>query len=648
MNDILRRSYSLDGYKRADGDSESSEYEFKLSSEEPVEVWRNEFEILEHSESAVDMGWIGSKNAPLLYNHDRSEQIGVITSARLDDGFLVVRAKFSNSDQGQQKRADVEDDILRNVSVGYRVNNWEQTKSEDGKDTFTVTDWTPLEASLVTIPADKTVGFGRSEEQSFSHLLSRRNKGLEKPPAKVEPTVRDMANEDNKPPVDLEKARKEGESAGATAERERVSGIQSMVRSTKGFDLSEIAEKAIHEGESVSDFNKRALEHINKAGPKLNQHDIGATPKEQQRYSLHKVMEGLASGDMSRCGYELDMSNEVKKRMGKEGPTVAIPHDVLLRGWVPKDPRDQIRFGDALGLSKRNLISVSLSGGGQSDTVSNIVETELMDQMFIASLRETSVLLNRGVTMIPNLVGDIEIPIELTNPDFEWIGEDAEPTEGDYSLGKVSLGFKTIAARIPFTRRAEKQSTPGIEGIMTNSLRIGAGLGLEKTAWSGTASATEPGGILGTAGIGSVTTTASYARNFLVELRQDLGAANAPTGNAVLFMDEIAAAGYVNEKVDAGSGQFVANYSSDDPTQIQTVVGPGYITNLLNQANTGIAQEVVLYGDPSSVYIGTWGTMELDVDNTTKRNTGGKTLRVFLDADIDVPQPARWSAIQDL
>lgn len=628
---------------RAGDDDAPDTYEFKLSSDEPAEVWRNEFETLGHEPGEVRMDWVGSGNAPLLWMHDKCRQIGVIESARLESGFLVVSVRFGDSGLAQEKKKDVDSGILRNVSVGYRVLSWESEKEEDGKWFYRVTDWEPLEASLVTVPADKTVGFGRSE--SFRNLRLSGADGRGDSPGRsqsITTTENTMGKETN---IDLDKERAEA----VAHERKRVSAIQEAASNTKGYDLAGIADECIREGHSVEKFNELALAHIRQQSPKLNQADIGASEKEQRRYSLSNVMEGIVNGDLEqRAAYELEVSDELKKRMGKNGSSVAIPHDVLLRSWIPKDPSVAARWADTFGISRRDLQSVTLSGAGQTNTVSNVVETELLDEMFVYSLREGNALLTLGVNMIPGLVGDAEIPVELLNAEFHWVGEHEEPDEGDYRLGKVPLVFKTLGARIPFTRRAGKQSTPAIEGLLTRSLRIGSGLALERTIYSGAGTATEPQGILNTPGVGAVVSGGTYSRDVLVDLRASLGVANAATGPAVLLTSEHAAAEFVKTKTDPGSGIFVAEYSADDPTRIKTSIGTGYITNLLPSTGAGDPATVALFGKPSSVYAGLWGTMEIDVDKTSDRNVGGTTLRVWLDADVAVPQPACWSAITDL
>jgi len=151
--------------ERAEG--EDAEYLFKLSfsSEEPYERWFG-MEILGHKKSEVDMGWVKSGTAPLLNQHDPADLIGVIESAKLESGRGTAVVRFGKSARAQEIRLDVIDGIRTNVSVGYRVHEMKLVESaDDGPDIYRVTKWQPLEVSLVALPADLSVGVGRSDSE---------------------------------------------------------------------------------------------------------------------------------------------------------------------------------------------------------------------------------------------------------------------------------------------------------------------------------------------------------------------------------------------------------------------------------------------------------------------------------------------------
>lgn len=143
-------------------DLEARTVEIAFSSDtESVERWFG-IEVLGHAPGEVRMGRL-QNNGPVLWMHDQTDQRGVIESARIDadaKGRAVIR--LSKSAAGDQLFQDIADGITTHVSVGYNVFGMRLVEERDGIDVYRVTDWEPYEISLVSVPADTTVGVGRS------------------------------------------------------------------------------------------------------------------------------------------------------------------------------------------------------------------------------------------------------------------------------------------------------------------------------------------------------------------------------------------------------------------------------------------------------------------------------------------------------
>ncbi|MFZ9544921.1 MAG: HK97 family phage prohead protease [Hylemonella sp.] len=137
---------------------EDRTFEFPFSSEYPVARYFGN-EILSHEPKAADLSRLND-SAPLLFNHNPDKVIGVVERAYIDGkkrrGYARVR--FSRNPFAQEILSDVKDGILRNVSFGYSIDKMEERGSGD----FVATAWSPYELSVVAIPADAGVGFGRS------------------------------------------------------------------------------------------------------------------------------------------------------------------------------------------------------------------------------------------------------------------------------------------------------------------------------------------------------------------------------------------------------------------------------------------------------------------------------------------------------
>lgn len=149
--EIKRRFLSLEAT-----DADQDTFTLSFSSETPVQQPFGE-EVLLHEKRAVDLSRLND-GAPLLFNHDPNELLGIVQSAEISNkkGRAVVR--WGTSPQAEQRRKDVTAGVLRNVSVGYSV--LETERDEEGR--ILVTRWQPVEISLVSVPSDPNVGIGRS------------------------------------------------------------------------------------------------------------------------------------------------------------------------------------------------------------------------------------------------------------------------------------------------------------------------------------------------------------------------------------------------------------------------------------------------------------------------------------------------------
>lgn len=107
----------------------------------------------------------------LLYNHDRDDVLGRVDRAWIENGRGEAEVTFDTDDEAEKIYQKVKNGTLKGVSVGYLVDSWEEVmpnkQSADGKYTGPcdiARKWVPYEISIVSVPADPTVGVGRSEK----------------------------------------------------------------------------------------------------------------------------------------------------------------------------------------------------------------------------------------------------------------------------------------------------------------------------------------------------------------------------------------------------------------------------------------------------------------------------------------------------
>ena len=154
---------------------EDRSVELSFSSEEPYERYFG-MEILDHSSEAVDLSRLNEIGV-VLYNHNRDRVIGKIEKAWVKDGRSGAIIRFDTDEESEKIYQKVQSGTLKCTSVGYAVSNWEDVKkgkmSLDGRfqgPCMIARKWMPYEISIVSIPADSTVGVGRSMENGRSKL----------------------------------------------------------------------------------------------------------------------------------------------------------------------------------------------------------------------------------------------------------------------------------------------------------------------------------------------------------------------------------------------------------------------------------------------------------------------------------------------
>ncbi|MEA5034024.1 prohead protease/major capsid protein fusion protein [Cloacibacillus evryensis] len=126
-------------------------------------------EVLDHSEEAVDLSRL-SEIGVALFNHDADRVIGRLEDVRIDRESRKgkCRVLFDEDERSDEIFQKVKSGTLRGVSVGFRVYQWEEVPadgvSREGIEgpAWIARRWEPYEISIVSCPADKTVGIGRS------------------------------------------------------------------------------------------------------------------------------------------------------------------------------------------------------------------------------------------------------------------------------------------------------------------------------------------------------------------------------------------------------------------------------------------------------------------------------------------------------
>lgn len=179
----MERSLSDCTLRAMEGEGNERKFVLSFSSEEPYERWWG-VEVLSHAEGALDLIRLNEIGC-MLYNHNRDKVIGKVIRAWVENERGYAEVEFDKDEESEVIYQKVKSGTLRSVSVGYKVNNWEEVapnkKSSDGKFTGPcdiAVKWEPFEVSIVSVPADPTVGVGRSQEEPVVNEPEAEKKGV--------------------------------------------------------------------------------------------------------------------------------------------------------------------------------------------------------------------------------------------------------------------------------------------------------------------------------------------------------------------------------------------------------------------------------------------------------------------------------------
>jgi HK97 family phage major capsid protein/HK97 family phage prohead protease len=553
---------------------EDRTYEFPFSSEFPVARYFGN-EILSHEADAADLSRLND-GAPLLFNHNPDRVIGVVERARIDSkgrrGYARVR--FSRNPFAQEVLSDVKDGVLRNVSFGYSIDKMEERGSGD----YVATAWAPYEVSIVSVPADKTVGIGRALTPT-------------EPAASAAPSHDPIPSMETNT-TDLAVVRAEA----IEAERTRIAEISALCDK---HGMGDLGRQLVESGRSIDEARAAVLDKMNipQEPVTMSAADLGMSEKEARSFSFLRAINYLSNptdrSAREAAAFEIEASEAAAAKLGRQSRGITIPQDVL----------------------RRDLNVGAATAGG------NLVETMLDAGSFIDLLRNASALDQAGATVLTGLTGNVAIPRQSGAATAYWVAESGAPTESQQTVDQVSLTPKTVAAYTDYSRRLMIQSSIDVENMVRTDLASVLALKIDLAGLYGTGSNSEPLGLKFTTGIGTENFAAA-APTFeeVVALESDVATANALLGSPVYLMNAAMRGGLKTTKKDAGSGMFVMEGNEVN----------GYRGVLSNQVAAGD----LWFGNFADLIIGYFSGLDIMVDPYSNSTSG--TVRVVAMQDVDI------------
>lgn len=652
---MLKFRRDLNGYGGVINEGHNDQYEFEIafSSEQPYQrqFWDEQNqemvvldEILVHTPEAVDLSRLNN-NAPLLFNHNFDNHLGVVCDARIDaDNVGRALVKFSkHGTLANDIRNKVIEGTMEKISVGYDIKEYhiDYTKGQ-----LIVTKWAPYELSFVTVPADDTVGLNRSLNTITVNLEAKRDMTKEQieeikeeqesaqveesPVEEIkEPEVEETQErqvEENKENENLEdgKDAEHPESVDDDSSTVREEEIKEEVAERSEEDELEIREIArelnIDDSEleralSVKDmtpeaFRTKALNNLVNA-QRNNEQQIKDS-KMEKTFDLNNVIRSLVDGEALGA-------NEAE--FSAMAATATMQRGRAARGGSVFVPAAAMRAAAA---------------GNTKATLTAVTDEKLLTESYIEMLLPASCLGRLGVTVLSGLNSPIAVP-KMTASSVEAFGfvdENGAAPESHAEFSNVKMAPKTFAGGNPISRQSLK-TVPSIATLITDHINKAVRIKLEQLILSDKENARGPAGLVKQLVDASrVTKKTAFSYKDLLKEIAALTDAGVPA-QAIKFAMSGATAAELEStpKSDRGDAQgFIMENGK--------IAGYEVVTSGVIPADT------IVLGDFSGIIVGEWGGLELDLDDSTYRAQSAIVPRVWLDLDYVVAQPEALKVLQ--
>ena len=561
-------------------------FDISFSSETPVERFFG-VEILDHGKKSVRLERLQT-SGKLLKNHDMDMELGDVLEPEIIDRKGKARIRFGLSPQAEIEYQEVINNYKKNISVGYKIHEVKQEKKggDDKIPIYRAIDWEPVEISIVTIPADVSVGINRTWE--FHDEISRSK----------EEVVKKMEITNEVKTQFLDEGRKE--------EQKRV---QEIMRIGKENNMADIAENYIATGGSTEEF-KRVVELLKEkwnAKP-VDTVDpiIGMSEKEIKRYSIVRAIRNL-SELKPLDGLEREASEAVAKLCRKETKGFFIPEDVM----------------------RRTLQVTDATKGGF------LVGTDVLVGSMIELLRNKPKVAQLGATTLSGLVGNIAIPRVAGGAIAYWLPEDGNVPMTSQGFGQMALTPHRLVGDTAYTKELVMQTTLDVEAFVRNDLMTVLAIAKDLAAINGSGTAGEPLGILNTSGRGTVTFAGAATWGRVISFETQVASANVEEG-IMAYLTTPAVRGRWKEipKV-SGTADFLWA-SNDSPVN-------GYRAEVTNQ----VPGNRVLFGAWNNIIFADWAGIDVVVDPYSLKKLGQIEITITLGCDVGVRHGAAFCASTD-
>jgi HK97 family phage major capsid protein/HK97 family phage prohead protease len=565
-------------------------------------------EILGHRSQEIRMDRLDS-GANLLVDHDPRDVVGVVESVSIDEGDGLARAvvRFGKSARAEEIYQDVTDGIRRSVSVGYVVHNFQEVKGQGQTKVFRAVDWEPYEISIVSIPADISVGVGRSDDTPPS---------TPEPEPELEPQTKAHIIITEEP-----KMINTSEAQGIDKKRDELIALRKQFPK---YVTEDDVYTALSSGQTIEQFKDAVMEKMSTKHMDTSNLHIGMTQKEVRNFSLVRLIQANLTGDWSQAGIEREAVAAAAKRTGKpvsEGGFF-VPYDIFRRDF--------------------NVGTASEAG--------NLVATDLRNDLFTDVLRNNLVMASLGIRVLTGLSGNIDIPRKTVASSISNVTEVQAAPETQPTTAKVSLTPRRKSAFVEYSKQAILQSGISIESMLRDDLLQSLAVTIENEAISGSGTAPAMRGIRNTSGVGSVvggTNGANFAWTHVIGLESAVANANAEPDGTAGYLINTKTRGTAKGTQKATNLQFLWDGGAQPLNDYRVAVSNNVPSNLTKGSSNGVCSSVIFSSMWDMAVLALFDSPEITIDPYTLAKNGQVVITINQYADFGIRQPAAFAVMDD-
>ena len=512
-------------------------------------------EVLEISDTSIDFTRLVDQRSPLLFEHDMEKQIGVVDRAWIENEKLYVAVRFSRSKFAQEILADIKDDIRRNVSIGYIVNDYQILENNDDIPTMLVKNFTIYEVSIVSTPADPFVGIARSLSKEEKMENNEEN------------------NEEVKPQEDVVEAVDETKAACNVDETKEI--VEETVEETPVEEIKEeVVEEVVQE-----EINDEA-EEIRAAGELAGECELA-----EECIKGKKSLEDFKNLVKSKRNINSNKNEKKDIQMKRFSISKAIRNACSqYKGDVSKDLETQIIADNKRNLGIGEEYDVVISRRALAPTATNgqeLITGEYLPQEFVPALRPATALSKTGYRIIPSTGHSVSFAVVTQGSTAKMYDLDGNLEDGDLKFATKELKPRKAGVCVPIPYSLLLQARPEIDAIVSDDIVKALDELKDNMALIGTGENNQPVGIAKTVGVNNVPVSSIFTFEGVCEAERLIRDSNDMSDNLFWVMnsknytkfkttlkDDVAGAEYLMVDGKINGYEAVINNSLDDNTII--------------------------------------------------------------------------------